>query len=281
MSLSGVNKTLFIPLYGKSLVSRRGIILRDEMAEKIWAKEGFPIGGKSRSKWLALNMAMRARVFDDWADEMIRECAGMGAGEQAGAALGGGSDALVLHVGCGLDSRCLRVKEKAGMWYDCDFPEVIEIRKKYYQESDSYRMVALNAAESDGIKELPDAPAVIVVLEGISMYLTNEQLRAFLGALEDKYPKVHVLMDIYTEFGVRASRFKNPVKEVGVNRIYGIDNIDDLTKGLRLHFKAEHTVTPKRLVNELSGAEKLFFKVLFTGKLYGKIYRLLEFETIK
>ena len=41
------------------------------MAEKIWEAEKFPIYGKSKSKWLAYNMAMRARVFDDWTDLML------------------------------------------------------------------------------------------------------------------------------------------------------------------------------------------------------------------
>ena len=263
MSLSGVNKTLYIPLYGKSLVSKRGIILRDEMAEKIWDKEGFPIGGKSKSKWLAYNMAMRARVFDDWTDSMSSENPG----------------ALVLHVGCGLDSRCIRVKEKAGQWFDCDFPEVIEIRKKYYKESESYHMLAMNAAEPDGIKELPKAPSVIVVLEGISMYLTGEQIRGFFGALEEKYSVVHVLMDVYTEFGAKASKFKNPINDVGVNNIYGYDDVAGLLQGMKLSVKAEHTFTPDHLVNELFGAEKFFFKVLFTGSFYSKIYRLFELET--
>ena len=64
--MNEVNKTLYIPLYGKSKVSRQGIILNDPSAEEIWKEEAFPIHGKSKSKWLAYNMAMRARVFDDW-----------------------------------------------------------------------------------------------------------------------------------------------------------------------------------------------------------------------
>ena len=64
-SLNEVNKTLFIPLYGKSKVSKQNIILHDPDAERIWEAEKFPIHGKSKSKWLAYNMAMRARVFDD------------------------------------------------------------------------------------------------------------------------------------------------------------------------------------------------------------------------
>ena len=56
--MNGVNKTLYIPLYGKSKVSKQGIILKDTMAEKIWESESFKIKGKSKSKWLSYNMAM-------------------------------------------------------------------------------------------------------------------------------------------------------------------------------------------------------------------------------
>ena len=89
--MNEVNKTLYIPLYGKSFVSRKDIILHDAKAEEIWAKEGFELKGKSKSKWLAYNMAMRARVFDDWTERMLQR----------------NNDALVLHLGCGLDSRSM------------------------------------------------------------------------------------------------------------------------------------------------------------------------------
>lgn len=118
--MNEVNKTLFIPLYGKSQVSKKGIILHDPTAEKIWEEEGFPMHGKSKSKWLAYNMAMRARVFDDWTEERLREHEG----------------AIVLHIGCGLDSRCIRINEPYSNWIDGDFPDVIDVRKKYYQESE-------------------------------------------------------------------------------------------------------------------------------------------------
>ena len=41
--MNGVNKTLYIPLYGKALVSNRDIILKDETAEYIWSQESFKL----------------------------------------------------------------------------------------------------------------------------------------------------------------------------------------------------------------------------------------------
>lgn len=262
--MNEVNKTLYIPLYGKSLVSRKGIILHDAKAEEIWAKEGFELKGKSKSKWLAYNMAMRARVFDDWTDQMLVK----------------NPDAVVLHIGCGLDGRCLRVKQPYNCWYDCDFPDVIEARKQYYQESSVYHMMAMNAAETGKIDEFPEGNTVIVVLEGISMYLTNDQLKSLIAALRQKYLYVHVMLDVYTEFGARASEKKNPINDVGVTKVYGVDDIDSVLEGTGVMKIAEHSFTPKHLVNELKSSEKVFFKMLFTGKTYGRIYRLFELKSI-
>ena len=44
--MNSVNKTLYIPLYGKAYVSKKGIILHDSRAEYIWEKEGFKLKGK-------------------------------------------------------------------------------------------------------------------------------------------------------------------------------------------------------------------------------------------
>ena len=260
--MNEVNKTLYIPLYGKSKVSQQGIILNDPSAEKIWKEEAFPIRGKSRSKWLAYNMAMRARVFDDWTDSMLQRC----------------RDASVLHIGCGLDSRHMRVKTPCSEWVDCDLPDVIEIRKKYFRDNETYHMTALDASRPEQIGTLPDCNTAIVVLEGLSMYLTNSQIRGLLQVLDKKYREIHILMDVYTEFGVKASKYKNPVNEVGVTKLYGIDAIGSIIDGLRIRFVKEHSFTPAALVKELTPVERMIFKLLFTGKLYRKIYRMYELK---
>ena len=259
--MNEVNRTLFIPLYGKASVSRQNIILKDPDAEKIWAAESFPVQGRSASKWLAYNMAMRARVFDDWTDRMLEEF----------------PDALVLHVGCGLDSRCRRVTHPYRLWLDCDLPDVIAARRKYFTETDRYRMQELDACDVQQARALPDSVAAVVVMEGVSMYLPEEKLRGFFAALQEKYKTLRILMDVYTGFGAKASKYKNPVNDVGVTQLYGIDDPGDVTEGMNIRFVQEHSFTPESLVNELKPVERAVFRLLFTGRAYGKIYRLLEF----
>ena len=248
------------------MVSRQKIILRDPTAERIWAEQehNITLRGKSKSKWLCYNMAMRARIFDDWTNTMLLQNSG----------------SLVLHIGCGLDSRCNRVNQNYHAWYDCDFPDVIEARKKYYEENERYHMIALNAADSEQIKSLPQSDTAIIIFEGISMYLTNDELHNFFSVLEQKYGHLHVLMDVYTMFGAKVSKFKNPINDVGVTKVFGIDDIDGLLAGLKTHCIKEHSLTPENLVNEIPPRDRRIFKMLFTGKLYRKIYRLFELEKI-
>ena len=114
--MDNVSKTLYIPLYGKALVSRKGIILCDPKAEEIWDAERIPLRGKAASKWLAYYMAMRSAVYDGWLREQLQKA----------------PEAVILHLGCGMDSRCLRVEHPGRLWYDVDFPEVIRERARHF-----------------------------------------------------------------------------------------------------------------------------------------------------
>ena len=137
--MNNVNKTLYIPLYGKAYVSKKGVILHDEKAEKIWDAEGFELKGKARSKWLAYHMGMRSAVFDQWMKKQMDL----------------DNSAVIIHIGCGMDSRVLRVGTGQHAWYDIDFPDVIRERKRYYKESEEYHMIESDARNNAWIDSLP------------------------------------------------------------------------------------------------------------------------------
>ena len=259
--MNSVNKTLYIPLYGKAYVSKRGLFLKDEKAEEIWAAEVFPLKGKSKSKWLAFYMGIRSAVFDEWLADKMQEL----------------PDAVILHVGCGMDSRILRVGAKNHRWYDVDFAEVIEERKRYYQASDDYQMLIGDARNGEFLTQIPNAKTVIVLMEGVSMYLTTEELQAFTARLNEQFERVVLLMDCYTKKAAKWSKLRNPVKDVGVTSVYGIDDPLLMESG-ELKFVKECEMTPSKYVEQLRGAEKFFFRKLYAGKLSKKLYRLFAYE---
>ncbi len=255
--MDGINKTLYIPLYGKAWVSSRGLLLQDSDAQRIWNAEGFPLKGKAASKWLAYNMAMRAAVFDDWLRAHLVP------------------DSVVLHLGCGLDSRCNR-EECENAWYDVDFPEVIAERRRYFSESERYHMVGSDLREN-WLDIIPPGGTAIVVMEGVSMYLTTGELLALLKKLTAHFTQVRLLMDVYTVFAARATKYKNPINEVGVTEVYGFDNPRELENGTGVRFVREHSLTPDAMIRLLPKAEQGFFRTMFAGKMANRIYRLYEY----
>ena len=258
--MDSVNRTLYIPLYGKAAVSRKGIIIHDPKAEYICDSSGLNLSGSAGSKWLAYFMAMRAAVFDKWLTEKLRTL----------------NDPVVIHIGCGLDSRAERVNGSC-VWYDVDFPEVIEERKKFYSETEFYHMLGANAAKDNWTEQVPGAENAVVVMEGICMYLETQDIICLFERLKSKFAHVYLLADFYTTFGVKASKYKNPVNQVGVTKLYGIDDPCCLESDRGLGFKTEHDMTPAELTEQLDGFEKFFFKTMFAGKTAKKIYRLYEY----
>lgn len=262
--MTGVNKTLYIPLYGKATVSKKGIILNDPKAEEIWEKEGFELKGKSKSKWLTYYMSMRAKVFDNWTKKQLQKH----------------KNAIVLHIGCGMDSRVERIGNINNIWYDIDFPQVIAERKKYYNESDNYKMFCADVSKTEWLSKLSKTENAIVIMEGISMYLSTKQLSQLFVALQKRFKKVNLLADFYTVLGAKASKYKNPINEVGVTNVSGLDEPKLLEENSGIRFINEKTMTPSGLINQLKGAERIFFKVMFGGKFARKTYRLYEYEII-
>lgn len=261
--MNNINKTLYIPLYGKAYVSKKGIILHDTKAEEIWSKEGFELKGKSKSKWLAYYMGMRSAVFDDWLrTQMV--CS---------------EDSLVIHIGCGMDSRVERVGTGNHIWYDVDFPEVIQERRRYYSESEKYHMIASDVRTHQWLAQIPKTKTAIVVMEGVSMYLRLEELKNVLENIRNHFERVYVLMDCYTVFAAKASKYKNPINDVGVTDVYGMDSPQAVEDGTGISFVKEHNMTPDCLVNELKGIEKIIFKKVFGGRISKKMYRLYEYTS--
>ena len=260
-NMSGVNKTMYIPLYGKAFVSSKGLFLSDKCAENIWSSEGFPIKGKAKSKWLAYYMGIRAAVFDEWVKSLSAD-----------------GTLTVLHIGCGMDSRAIRVGTRVAFWYDIDFPEVIEERKKYFTENEKYRMISCDVRDLSGLDSVTACERVAVVMEGVSMYMSESEIKALLLAICGRFESVSVLMDCYSVFAAKMSKYKNPVKTVGVSEVYGIDDPKTLEVG-GLYFKSELDMTPKKYIDELKGTEKFIFEKLYSGKFARKLYKLYEYST--
>ena len=258
--MNSINKTLYIPLYGKSYVSKKGLFLDDEKAEEIWEAEGFALKGKSKSKWLAYYMGVRSAVFDEWLIQRMTDL----------------QDAVVIHIGCGMDSRVIRIGADNRKWYDVDFAEVITERRRYYSESERYQMIAGDARDCKWLTTIKENKSAIVIMEGVSMYLTIDEMKNLTDSLCSHFESISLLVDCYTSFAAKMSKHRNPINDVGVTGVYGIDNPKSYQSG-KFTFVKEHTMIPQKNIDELRGFERFVFAKLYAGGFSKKLYRLFEY----
>ena len=86
-------------------------------------------------------------------------------------------------------------------------------------------------------------------------------------------------MDCYTTFSAKISKIKNPIKKVGVNTVYGIDDPKIYNRN-GVAFIKERQMTPQKYINQLKGVEKFIFSRIYAGVFAKKLYRLYEYGKI-
>ena len=119
-----------------------------------------------------------------------------------------------------------------------------------------------------------------IILEGVSMYFQPEELMALLSNISQHFNSVKLLMDCYTERAAKASKYKNPINDVGVTVVYGYDEPQELAVKTGYIFKKEHCMTPQKYIDELQGIEKTIYQNLFAGKIAKSMYRMYEFKKV-
>lgn len=98
--------------------------------------------------------------------------------------------ATVMNLACGLDTRCYRMQGYAH-WYNLDLPETIAVREALLPESGSISQLAMSAMDDWGseVKE-PSGPA-LVIIEGLTMYLTQVDVQRIFAVIAGRFPGGH------------------------------------------------------------------------------------------
>ncbi|WP_024804298.1 class I SAM-dependent methyltransferase [Nocardia sp. BMG51109] len=140
------------------------------------------------NQWL---VALRAARLDEWSAEFLSRH----------------PNAVVLHLGCGMDTRAFRLAPPPGVqWFDVDQPNVIELRRKLYSDRDGYRMIGSSVTDPAWLDRTPTDRPTLIVAEGLLMYLPEPEVRALLHRLTERFPHGELLFDTLSPVGPRLSK---------------------------------------------------------------------------
>ena len=143
--------------------------------------------------------------------------------------LGDHPDAVVLQVGCGMDSRVFRVNPPTSVqWYDVDYPDVIDLRRQLFPERAAYHQIGAPLDDLRWLDEVPQGRPGLLIAEGVLHYLSEAEVKALLNAVVAHFPGGQMIFDICNSMIVK--RAGSNVGGTGATYKWGLDDPQDIQK---------------------------------------------------
>ena len=193
LNLGNVEKTLLIPLYNRAMESRRpDAIIRDEKAVELVTKMGLDFSQVQQvrmTRMLGLMRIIFTREFDRCAREYLARR----------------PDAVVVHIGCGLDTRFERVDDGRVEWYDLDVPNVVDIRRRLIGgDAGRYHLLGCSVLDDAWMEAVKarNPGSILFMAETVFLYFTEEQVRSLVLALYHRFPGAELVFDAWKPFEI-------------------------------------------------------------------------------
>lgn len=190
-TLSGVPETMLQTVYARAKESRGRGAVRDRKAEEIVDRLDYDFSLADKDIAMSSGVIARTIVLDRFVSGWLAENPG----------------AVVVNIACGLDTRCYRM---AGYlhWYNLDLPETIAVREKLLPENGKISQIAMSAMDDWGgmIRESGDA---LVIIEGLTMYLSEADVQRIFDVIARRFPRVTVLVEVMNPLVVRNFKEKS------------------------------------------------------------------------
>jgi len=265
IKLEKEKETLLVPLYSKALESKKETpIISDNKAIEIVSKTEYDYTRLKIPKQTYITICIRAKQFDNYVREFLQKY----------------SKGIVVQLGCGLDSRFNRVDNNEVEWYDLDFPEVIELRKHFYKETDRYHLISssvmeLNWLDSINAKNKP----VIILAEGLFMYLKEEEVKSLIITLQKKFSGSTLIFDSYSLLTAKNVKNHPSLKKTGAIIHWGINNAHNIEKwNAGIILIKEWYFTQSEEIRKLDIVYRIVFKLAGLFPVARKAHRILVFQ---
>ncbi len=220
-NLSGVAETLLITLYIRAMESQRSDTLaKDERAEAVVRQ----LDQETLRKTLALTddfsrvaVILKGREFDRFVQDFLARH----------------PDAVVVHIGCGLDTRFERVDNGQVEWYDLDLPDVIDLRRELIgSEGVRHHYLVcsvLDHAWMDPVRVHQQRPFLFLA-EGVFMYFKEAQVKSLVLKLRDCFPGAELVFDAFSPIMRWGHNSRVTRTRVGAYLHWGLKHAQDLER---------------------------------------------------
>lgn len=195
INLQGVPETMLQTLYARAKESEKSNHhIYDEKAVEIVSQLNYDFSMADKDKMMSYGVIARTIILDRLVEDFLTHNPG----------------AVVINIACGLDTRCYRMKGKYLRWYNVDLPETMGIRRRFFEENGPIYQIAESATTEAFVKDIEyHGEPVLVVIEGLTMYLSEQDVRNMFHFIDGKVGSATVLVEAMSPFSVNHIKEKS------------------------------------------------------------------------
>lgn len=257
IKLSGVPETMLQTIYARAKESRGCGAIHDAKAEEIIEKLDYDFSLADKDTAMRSGVIARTIVLDRMTKEWLASHPG----------------AVVVNIACGLDTRCYRMSGYAH-WYNLDLPETMAVREKLLPESGTISQITMSAMEDWGSEISEQNVPVLIVIEGLTMYLSERNIQRIFTVISSRFSNATVFVETMNPTIVR--HFKEKSIDASHARFtWGVKDGPALAALLPdFGFVEEHSLTEGmaefvpiyKLLDKLSAVRNISNKIIVLGK---------------
>lgn len=198
--LTQAQATLLMPLWSRAIESSKSSpILKDAKAAEIVNSLDFPFEQFITKKVPQSDYCVRAAVMDQLVQEFLDEH----------------PSGRIIEFGVGLDTRFDRLDNGLVNWFEIDFPDVIAVRKEFFDESPRREMIACSITSNDWLERFDSQSTqpTLFVAEGVLYFLERSEVDVLLEKLKTNFANSSFVFDCQSPWYLWFSNLRQPVPD--------------------------------------------------------------------
>lgn len=199
VELGAVQETLLVPLWARAReVEEPAPVLVDPKSREILDRLDYDFSSLEGARSSQLGCCVRGALVDRWVGEFLARHPG----------------GTVVELGVGLNSRFERVDDGRARWFEIDLPDVIELRREFFNEGPRRRMLGISAHDEgwlDRVRDQSQGP-VFIASEGVLVYFSAAEVRTLFQRVAGAFPGACFAYDSMTPLVVRHQRLHDAMR---------------------------------------------------------------------
>ena len=215
VNVTGVPETMVQTLYARAKETKKqNAKIKDEIAVELVEKLDYDFSIADKDNAMNYGVIARTIVLDRMVEQYLKKH----------------ENTVVVNIACGLDTRCYRMKGKYLRWYNVDLPETMKIRSQFLTETDPVYQIAKSAMDDSYIDDIDyHGKNILVIIEGLTMYLCEKDIRKMFSIIDKSFQKVTVMVETMSPFVVKHMKEKS-IEGSNAKFTWGVKNGTELQR---------------------------------------------------